>query len=303
MKKIYNSILFCFLSLCYQTNIWAQQNSLQQKVEAEKELTDGTRCGGVERWNEKVLVDSKSSQVNYTPVLTTIDSLVQINTPSPDPNAIRITGLEYKTYKFRCHITIKKYESDNDYHLVLSDGTNTLIGEVPDPVCASAAMSAHVNEYIAARQFVDAHIAQGDVNYVNIPDVSITGVLFLDPPHGQTGKAPNNVEIHPILDIHFWTTSDDINILEIPLLKVNIRPNIFSTSSKLQIETTKDILGKCKMNIFSTDGRMIKEIELTHPDSRSLTQTINRDNLSTGAYIYRIINNDLILYEGKFIIQ
>jgi len=33
--------------------------------------------------------------------------------------------------------------------------------------------------------------------------VEITGIGFFDRPHGQTGRAPNNIEIHPILSIQF----------------------------------------------------------------------------------------------------
>jgi len=33
--------------------------------------------------------------------------------------------------------------------------------------------------------------------------VEITGIGFFDRPHKQTGRAPNNIEIHPILSIRF----------------------------------------------------------------------------------------------------
>jgi hypothetical protein len=36
----------------------------------------------------------------------------------------------------------------------------------------------------------------------NIP-VTVTGVTCFDPPHGQEGKAPNGIELHPLLDIQF----------------------------------------------------------------------------------------------------
>ena len=41
---------------------------------------------------------------------------------------------------------------------------------------------------------------------VNVP-VQVTGVLFFDFLHGQTGVAPNGIELHPILQITFL--SDD----------------------------------------------------------------------------------------------
>ena len=37
--------------------------------------------------------------------------------------------------------------------------------------------------------------------------VTVTGVVFFDRPHGQTGRALNGLEIHPVLDINFNTTT------------------------------------------------------------------------------------------------
>jgi hypothetical protein len=33
--------------------------------------------------------------------------------------------------------------------------------------------------------------------------VTVTGVGFFDRIHGQTGVAPNGIELHPVLDIQF----------------------------------------------------------------------------------------------------
>src|SRR5947208_1737976 len=38
--------------------------------------------------------------------------------------------------------------------------------------------------------------------------VEIIGVGYFDPPHGQVGRAPNNLEIHPILSITFPEQSE-----------------------------------------------------------------------------------------------
>ena len=35
--------------------------------------------------------------------------------------------------------------------------------------------------------------------------VTVTGVRFFDFLHGQTGVAPNGIELHPVLDIQFST--------------------------------------------------------------------------------------------------
>ncbi len=204
---------------------------------------------------------------------------------------------------------MKKYEADNDFHLVVSDGVNTMVTEIPDPICSVASTSAYVNEYIAARQFVSTYIPLTPDNNVNIPDVALTGVAFLDPPHGQTGAAPNHLEIHPILDLHFWTWADStgsgvlVNNLPEPLLKVNFSPNVFSTETLLSIQTKNPILGKCKLELFGYDGKKAKQMDLPAATNNQIQYSLHKDNLAPGMYIYRIMNNGNWLYDGKLVIK
>ncbi len=216
MKKLQITLIFLFI--CSLTNlIHAQKidstsyNREEDEDENEKSLQTGkgmqTACGGTELWSLKVLTDPAASTVNYTPVASTVANLVALTTPTPSTTMPRTAPIETTTYIINCNITIKKTESDNDYHLVLSDGTHTLIGEIPDPNCTAALTSSHRAEFVAAKAFIDANIASGNVFTVNIAQVTVTGVGFIDPPHGQTGAAPNNLELHPILDIHFASAS------------------------------------------------------------------------------------------------
>jgi len=183
------------------------KNTNQDGEEDEVDELSTTGCGGVERWDEKVLTDILANTVVLTPNLTTVAHLVLITTPTPNTTMPRYQPVEDSTYKVTCKITIKKAEADSDFHLVLSDGTHTLIGEIPDPVCTSVAVSSYASLFQACRNFINANIASGNVSNVNIPSVTVTGVAFVDPPHGQTGAAPNNLELHPIIDIHFASTS------------------------------------------------------------------------------------------------
>ncbi len=197
-----------FLSVFISLISFAQTSGLQktEQPEEEERQTDSA-CGGTERWSVKVMTDALASSVNYAPLQSTVAGLLAITTPFPDPYMIRQAGIESNTYQITCNITVKKEETDADCHLVLSDGTHTLIGEIPNAACSTAVSSAHAFQYAAARSFIDAHIAMGNVNNVNIGQVTITGVAFIDPPHGQTGAAPNNIELHPILDIHFASSA------------------------------------------------------------------------------------------------
>ena len=104
-------------------------------------------------------------------------------------------------------LTVIKLEKDDDYHLVLSDpadpsGETTMIVESPDPSCAEG--SAVFDRIVAVRQHIDTFF-RGPIQRKraeSIP-VTVTGVLFFDPLHGQEGVAPNGIELHPILDIRF----------------------------------------------------------------------------------------------------
>ena len=267
---------------------------------------EGKACGGVERWAIKVLTDPSAMAVDTNPILSTITNLTLLSTPTPSTTMARYIGVEDKTYKVVCKITIKKAESDNDYHLVLSDTVNgnTLIGEIPDPVCPDAANSIYVNQYIAARNFVNTYIASGNVSNINLPAVEVTGVAFIDPPHGQTGKAPNNLELHPILYIHFYTPPPvidhtGINELIQTILDVKLSPNPIINTCTIHVTSKINDLKKCEFKIYNMIGAVLKEFDLPVQNNSMINYEFNRDGFKSGMYIYRITNNDIPLYEGK----
>lgn len=250
-----------------------------------------------------MLTDAAAAQVNYTPKYTTLDSLIHIAT-SPSTTAPRFVGIEFQTYTITCNITIKKNETDNDYHLVLqNDNSETMIGEVPDPTCSVASTSAHVNDFIAARNWVNTHIGTGAVSNVNIPLVDITGVAFVDAPHGQTGLAPNCMEIHPILKIQFSTITGLDTMKYAPNFSVNVNPTTFTESTNFLITSFKEVLGKCRLELYSITGDKVKDIDLPVIGNNEINYTFKRNGLTNGLYIYRILNNDATMYEGKIIIQ
>ena len=263
-----------------------------------KSQTQSILCGGVERWSVKVLIDPAVNTINFTPVITTLDSLINLPTPIPTSSNPRIAGIEDKVYTIRCHITIKKSESDFDYHLVLSDGVHTLIAETPDPACATASSSAYVNNFISVRNFVDANIAPGNVYNVNLPDVDVTGVAFVDIEHGQTGVAPNNLELHPILDIHFSPVG--INEINERLLSVYVSPNPFQENIQVEVFSNLNNLQKCSIQFFNSNASLVTENKLSVQNHNKISETI-KTNLPFGTYIYRIINNGKLIYDGKLI--
>lgn len=291
MKKFLFPLVFCIAGLTLN----AQENAKHSTEEIE-----ANQCGGTERWSEKVLVDSLESTINFTPITTTINYLVNIVTPAPSTTMPRYAGVEDKTYKVVCNVTLKKNETDNDYHLVLSDGTNTMIGEIPDPTCSAAATSAFTTQYLNARNFVDTYIGSGTVSTVTIAPVEVYGVAFVDPPHGQTGKAPNNLEIHPILSIQFAGTTG-VNVVHDKVLEVTVSPNPFKENLKVSVYTKEANLKKCSIQFFDMMANKVVEFDLSVKGKKEISEVINTSSVAPGTYIYRLVNDGKPFYDGKLI--
>ena len=94
---------------------------------------------------------------------------------------------EFNVFKVTAKVTQAIAEDDRDLHLVLSDGTHTMIAEAPDAACNTGARA------YRRKQMLVAHDA------VKICNALVTGVAFFDFFHHQTGVAPNEIELHPIL--------------------------------------------------------------------------------------------------------
>ena len=100
-------------------------------------------------------------------------------------------------------LTLYKLESDSDYHLVLQDaGGLTMIVEIPSPTCVGAGSPFFAGIQNARTEFNARFTATTSFQTANIP-VQIKGVGMFDFLHGQTGVAPNGIELHPVLDIVF----------------------------------------------------------------------------------------------------
>lgn len=275
----------------------------QNKYTEEEESDKSVNCGGVERWDVKVLTDSKAKTIDFNPVNTTVREMVNIVTPKPSTTMLRYVGIEDKTYKLTCKITIKKSEADEDYHLVLSDGTDTFIGEIPNPVCAAAATSAYVDYYIAARNFIDSHIIYANTSNVNLPDVEVTGVGFIDFAHGQTGKAPNNIEFHPILDIHFATITSTDDLAKEKVLTILLAPNPAHSKVKVNVSSKDRILENCSLQLFDIHSNSVKAFPLPVTGKTIITETLDLQNLAAGVYIYKLLNKGKTIYDGKLVIK
>lgn len=159
------------------------------------------KCGGEERWDQKVLIDDKAGDIKTNPRITTIKNMNDISTAAYDiQKATERQDIEKQVYKIKdCFITHAILEKDNDIHLVIEDGfKHTMVAEIPDIKCKDAKGSEFIDDFRKARNtFLKYQHVYNQYRF------DMTGVLFIDKKHAKppTGNASNNIELHPVLDI------------------------------------------------------------------------------------------------------
>ena len=138
---------------------------------------------GVERWTVKTLQDRPTLLPAKT---TTVRFLV--SRPAPHPLPTTRLPFERHVYIVIAAVTLVRQEADSDLHLVLQADGRQMIAESPAPSCDSKAAPLRRQQMSAAR----AHVRL-------CARARVTGVAFFDFDHGQTGVAPNAIELHPVL--------------------------------------------------------------------------------------------------------
>jgi hypothetical protein len=144
---------------------------------------------GVERWTVKTLQDGPT----LLPVRTTTLRFL-VTRPAPSLPSTRLP-FERHVYRVTAAVTLVRPEDDGDFHLVLSDGALHMIAEAPSTGCVARATTVRQAQMRTARAAVRI-----------CARAEITGVAFFDFKHGQTGVAPNAIELHPILRFRCLTT-------------------------------------------------------------------------------------------------
>jgi hypothetical protein len=178
----------------------------REAVTAHPGATTGS-CG-VERWSVKTGTDADAGKITLqSTTSSTISYLTSLSTPGSLPANNRIQPTETTVYQLQVTLVEYKLESDSDYHLVLSDGAgHTMIAEIPDPTCVGSGSPLLSSVTKARNEFNAKYTPTGSFKTVNVP-VTVTGVGFFDFLHGQTGVAPNGIELHSVLDIQFGGAS------------------------------------------------------------------------------------------------
>lgn len=171
----------------------------------------GTSCG-VQRWHIKTLGDAYVNTIHWTPILGNVSDLTTVPVPANYDqynDTTRYAPYETQAYRIRARLVGWKIETDHDFHIVIADVNNpsvTMIIEPPDPGCSSACDSGFANYYSSVRAKITNCFGQPPSSFTNFPSgivVDVTGIPEFDALHGQTGVAPNGIELHPLLSLNF----------------------------------------------------------------------------------------------------
>jgi hypothetical protein len=163
---------------------------------------DAYAACGVERWSIKTGTDAGAPAINLsTYISTTIYNMHSSAKPASLPANSRLSPRE--TNQYRLSGTLIKYvrEGDSDYHLVIQDSAGRqMIVELPSINCVGAGSPFGTGISHARAQF-DARFTATSTMKTTSTAVTLRGIGFWDFLHGQTGVAPNGIEVHPVLDI------------------------------------------------------------------------------------------------------
>lgn len=161
--------------------------------------SNGGSCG-TERWDIKTGTDTHAPAINLTPQPNAIAALVAL--PAAGAGSNRETPTETTLWQLtNVTLTELKEETDSDYHLVISDGANTMIAEIPYPTCATG--SPWTCFMSRARSEIDSMYTVTSSPQYPAATITLRGIGFFDYLHGQNGVAPNAIELHPVLQICF----------------------------------------------------------------------------------------------------
>jgi len=167
---------------------------------------------GTERWHIKTLDDADATLIKATAQVATVDQLRGLPVPGgfdKNNDTHRYVPVEETEYTVQALLVGFKEESDRDLHVVLADPANTadrMIGEVPDPQCSTVVASGHAAQVAKVRTsfikcFGPPPVGSSLKKFTGSMIAQVTGVGFFDVLHGQTGVAPNGIELHPIVRI------------------------------------------------------------------------------------------------------
>ncbi len=159
--------------------------AMHTKAAAAPSASRAAACDG-ERWTVKTLQDrpllrpARSVTLHYLATRTA-------------PARLPLARLPFERNAFTVYaaVTLLQPQLDGDIHVLLKSDQTRMITETPDPACTTEAPADLRAAMTGARAQVRV-----------CRTAKVTGVAFFDSEHGQTGAAPNGIELHPLLGFH-----------------------------------------------------------------------------------------------------
>jgi hypothetical protein len=164
---------------------------MNRLLTSDRQLASGLPYTGTDR--DAKLVNQK------TLVPSNIIKLRSLPAPANPPLGSRVKPVETSVYSVSAILLRYKYETDSDVHLVLADtGGRTMIAEIPAPQCVGSSSPFLPSIKYVRSKFTSQFHPSTEWHRVHTP-IQIAGVGFFDFKHGQSGVAPNAIELHPVL--------------------------------------------------------------------------------------------------------
>ena len=161
---------------------------------------DPDSCNGKNTRREiKLAIDSDTSDIDLNPIEITVEEIGQLSVGEVDKTSER-QDVEKKVYTITAKVHKLSKPRDGDWKVKLSSENEKYINcESPNPGCEFAEKSIFINDMQTVRNWIETN--KDDLVGKT---VTITGIAFIDIDHKYPRNAADNeVELHPILDIHF----------------------------------------------------------------------------------------------------
>lgn len=148
------------------------------------------QCTGIEREDVKSGLDGFKPP---KPKLMTIADIHALKLGTKWKESLARQPNEKIAATIQGEIVAAGVEPDSDIHLVVEDGTGTIVCEIPKPECAAPWLFDYLTK---ARQWVRDNCGHlGAIKKLKKPVLcTITGVIFFDRPHGF--QKPTGLELH-----------------------------------------------------------------------------------------------------------
>lgn len=169
-------------------------------VSCKKGKNNPDACNGSStRRDVKICIDASAIDIDTIPIVTNVDSIGSIEVPEAHKDIER-QDIEKKVFTITAEVHKVSNHRDGDWKIKLTDGNDKYINcESPNMGCEYISDSRFYNKMKIVRDWV-----MENKDDLEGKTVTITGVAFIDIDHKYPrNAAENELEIHPILDIHF----------------------------------------------------------------------------------------------------